>query len=196
MDEFKETREFFNEMAGSWDSRFSADADFLKMLALLCPITQGGRAADIACGTGVLFPVLLARNPSEILGIDISENMLAEAGKKFSDPRIRFFCGSFLDLEEGGFDAAFIFRAYPHFHDKASFAVKLHSILKDGGRFIIAHSESRHTINDRHERTAAGVSDILADAETEARVFEGLFRVDIKADTDSLYIISGTKLSP
>ena len=76
----------------------------------------------------------------------------------------------------------------------AAFAKKLHSTLKDGGRFIIAHNESRQSINERHKKTASHVSDILSDAKTEAKIFEGLFDIDITADTDYLYVISGRKI--
>lgn len=193
--EFTETKRFFDQMAASWDSRFCADAAFIEALLTLCPIPGGARIADIACGTGALFPFLLKAGPSEIVGVDISENMLLEASKKFSDPRIRLICGNFLDMEDAsGFDLAFIYRAYPHFHDKAAFAKKLSLLLKPGGRFMIAHSEGRDKINGRHRETAAHVSDILAPADEEAKVFEGLFAVDIKADTDGIYIISGTKI--
>lgn len=192
-DNFKETKDFFNNMASGWDSKFYADPSKISVITALCPIPEGARIADIACGTGALFPIILSASPSEIIGIDISEKMLEEASKKFSDPRIKLLCANFLDLDECGFDRAFIYRAYPHFHDKIGFIKKLHSILNDGGRFIIAHNESREAINTRHQKNAHTVSEILSDAETESKLFEKYFNIDIKADTDFLYIISGIK---
>ena len=190
-DDISASREFFDKMAASWDSRFKAGEEKLAALNILCPAPKGGRALDIACGTGVLFPMLLSAGVSELWGVDVSPKMLEEAKRKFPDPRVSLFCGDFLGFGETGFDCAFIYRAYPHFHDKAAFAKKLHSTLKDGGRFIIAHNESRQSINERHKKTA---SDILSDAKTEAKIFEGLFDIDITADTDYLYVISGRKI--
>lgn len=193
-DDISASREFFDKMAASWDSRFKAGEEKLAALNILCPAPRGGRALDIACGTGVLFPMLLSAGVSELWGVDVSPKMLDEAKRKFPDPRVSLFCGDFLGFGETGFDCAFIYRAYPHFHDKAAFAKKLHSVLKDGGRFIIAHNESRQSINERHKKTASHVSDILSDAKTEAKIFEGLFDIDITADTDYLYVISGRKI--
>lgn len=192
-DDFKAAKDFFNNMAQNWDSTFTPDPEKIKLITSLCPISDKAEIIDIACGTGALFPALLSAGPSKILGVDISEKMLEEASKKFLDPRIKLLCANFFDVEETRFDRAFIYRAYPHFHDKTAFIKHLHHILKDGGRFIIAHTESRKTINSRHQKTAADVSDILSDVETESKLFADFFDIDIKADTDFLYIISGTK---
>ena len=180
-DDFKAAKDFFNNMAQNWDSTFTPDPEKIKLITSLCPLPDKAEVIDIACGTGALFPVLLSAGPSKILGVDISEKMLEEASKKFQDPRIKLLCANFFDVEETGFE------------DKTAFIKHLHHILKDGGRFIIAHTESRKAINSRHQKTAAGVSDILSDAETESKLFADFFDIDIKADTDFLYIISGTK---
>lgn len=213
-DDFKAARDFFDGMASHWDRDFAADPRKTELIFSLCPVDKGSKILDIACGTGALFPHILTSGPSQLWGIDISEKMLEEASKKFHDPCLHLLCANFLDLKEDdfslpgspdssdgngsfddfdGFDRAFIYRAYPHFHDKEAFIQKLHSLLKKGGRFIIAHNESRHQINSRHSRTAAEVSDILSDVDTESVLFKELFHIDIKADTDYLYVISGVK---
>ena len=125
-DDFKAAKDFFNNMAQNWDSTFTPDPEKIKLITSLCPIPDRAEIIDIACGTGALFPFLLSAGPSKILGVDISEKMLEEASKKFQDPRIKLLCANFFDVEETGFDRAFIYRAYPHFHDKTAFIKHLH----------------------------------------------------------------------
>ncbi|MCD8037367.1 MAG: class I SAM-dependent methyltransferase, partial [Clostridiales bacterium] len=190
----KEAKEYFDNIAPKWDSFSLNNPEGVRTVINLCGLKEGCKVADIGCGTGVLFNDILSKSPSELWGIDLSDKMLEEAARKYTDSRIKLWAGSFEDFSEGNFDAAFVYRAYPHFPDKAAFAKKLASILKPGGRFIIAHNESRHVVNHRHSKGAADISDILAPAAEESRNFTELFNIDIVADTDYLYIISGTKI--
>ncbi len=67
------------------------------------------------------------------------------------------------------------------------------SLLRPGGRFLIAHSEGRAAINARHQQGAMAVSVPLRPAQEEAAVWKKYFRVDILADSDNFYLISGVK---
>ncbi len=195
-DNLKETKEYFDNIAPTWDDFSINDSEGVRTAVSLGGIKEGYRIADIACGTGVLFNDILSKDPSELWGIDLSEKMLEEAAKKHTDSRINLWAGDFEDFGEKDFDLAFVYRAYPHFPDKPAFAKKLCSILKSGGRFVIAHSESRHAVNHRHSGGAADISDILAPAIEESKNFTELFDIDIIADTDYIYVISGTKKCP
>lgn len=109
------------------------------------------------------------------------------------DERLHLTAGDVLKWQETGFDAAIVYSAYPHFANKAALAQKLCALLKPGGRFMVAHSESRQVIDARHQHGAQAVSVGLKPAAEEMRWFEGLFAIDILADTDQLYVLSGTK---
>ncbi len=150
-------------------------------------------ATDIACGTGVLIPQLLQYGPREVLGVDFSSEMIREAQKKFSDPRVRLEAMDLFDCKESGFDTATLYSAYPHFPDKERLAEKIFSLLRPGGRFLLAHSESRATINSRHHSGAAAVSVPLRPVKEEASVWSRWFTLDILADTESFYLLSGKK---
>ncbi|MBD9111534.1 class I SAM-dependent methyltransferase [Bacteroides nordii] len=189
----KETEDFFDKIAPIWDETFAGNSLNLKAVMALSGLRENDKVIDIACGTGVLFDDILALNPSCLWGIDLSDRMLIKASEKYSDERIKLWKGDFYDFPEKDFDLAFIYRAYPHFPDKSTFAEKLHSVLKPNGRFIIAHNESRDKINRRHAQGAAEISDLLLPAETESGNFKDLFSIDIVADTDYVYIISGTR---
>jgi demethylmenaquinone methyltransferase/2-methoxy-6-polyprenyl-1,4-benzoquinol methylase len=165
----------------------------LKILAL-ANIKKNTRILDIATGTGILIPYLYEYAPEEIAAIDLSEMMIKQAKKNHKYAGVKFEVANFYEFDQTGFDLAIVYSAYPHFSDKAAFAKQLAACLKPGGRFVIAHSESKETINGRHSGDhVRRVSSNLQDAETESKYFNAEFDIDIMVDTDDLYIISGRK---
>ncbi|HHV31858.1 MAG TPA: class I SAM-dependent methyltransferase [Clostridiales bacterium] len=190
----RKMKQFFDNCAENWDNKCSHNSDKLAAIVTLAGIRKGFRVADIACGTGVLFPEILKREPELLLGIDLSDEMLKKAREKFAQPNIRLYAGDLFDVAETGFDAAFLYSAYPHFPDKPALAQQVSRMLKPRGRFLIAHSESRERINLRHQgREVSGLSWPLRPAREEAAVWERWFSIDLLADNDEFYLISGTK---
>lgn len=191
--ETKHIQEFFDSRAAHWDETCHHDPRRIAAVASLAQIHPGDRVLDIACGTGVFIPELLAREPSLVLGVDFSPEMIRIAKGKFHDPRVRLEAMDLFDVEETGFDVATIYSAYPHFLNKETLVKKLFSLLRPGGRFLIAHSESRETINSRHHQGAQAVSVPLRPVQEEAKVWENHFLLDILADTEEFYLLSGVK---
>lgn len=187
-------REFFDSLAPEWDNICTHDNYKLSKISDACSINPNDRVLDIACGTGIMFKYILEKKPSELVGIDISPNMIKIAQKKHKDNRIRLICDDLFNVNLEGFDRAIIYSAYPHFSDKAGLAAYLSKALKAGGRFIIAHSQSKEEINALHKGVAKEVSVLLKSAKEEQCHFVNNFNIDILKDTKNLYIISGTKL--
>ena len=76
-------------------------------------LSGGGKALDVACGTGKLTAALVGAVGSDgrVLGVDISPAMLEQATRSFGElPGIEFRLGNALDLPvaSGTFDAATI----------------------------------------------------------------------------------------
>lgn len=190
----EEMKQFFNNCADTWDEHSVCDPNKIAAIVTLAGIGQGAVVADIACGTGVLFPELLSRDPASILGIDLSDGMIAKARGKFNDPRLRLLACDVFDVRETGFDAVVIFSAYPHFKDKRALAKQAYGMLKDGGRLMVAHCEGREAINGCHRGQAVSrISWPLRPVEEEAAEFAGYFTMDILADAPEIYLFSGVK---
>lgn len=96
---------------------------------------------DIGCGTGELEKKLLDKNPNlKILGIDISQEMLERAAKKFENsPNLSWKEGDFLkaDLPSRLFDAAYSLSNLHYFPDPQAVLRRAASVLKPGGFFVL-----------------------------------------------------------
>jgi ubiquinone/menaquinone biosynthesis C-methylase UbiE len=189
-----ETKIFFNCCAETWDDHCEQASRKITAIVTLAGVTEESRVADIACGTGVLFPEILSRKPGLLLGVDLSDKMIEKARSKFSDPRLHLIASDCFKVQETGFDAVLIYNAYPHFPDKARLAKHMAEMLRTGGRLMVAHSESRDAVNGHHVgKEISRISWSLQPAEEEAAKFAEEFRIDMMADTDDIYFFSGTK---
>ncbi|MGL5564008.1 MAG: class I SAM-dependent methyltransferase [Tannerellaceae bacterium] len=186
-------KDFFDKMAPEWDTICKHDLLRIERILLLSRIDEGAKVLDVACGTGVLTPALLEIGAGEILGVDISEEMIKVAQSKFDHNAVRFEATDFMDVDEGDFDVAIVYNAYPHFLDKKSLVAKLYHVLKPGGRFVVAHSDSKEKINGCHHKLDSKISDHLLAVEHEADHFVRSFEIDTMIDAPDLYVLSGTR---
>jgi ubiquinone/menaquinone biosynthesis C-methylase UbiE len=68
--------------------------DWLERIARYVPAAETDRIIDLGCGTGRYTAALAAYFQAEVLGVDPSEKMLAEARGKRPGARIRFVQGN------------------------------------------------------------------------------------------------------
>ncbi len=183
---------FFDNMAESWDSAHINKDVIIEKIFNNGGVESNKDILDVACGTGVLFPVYLKKNVNSLTGIDISPEMVKIANKKF--PEIEIVCG---DAEEYHFDKKFdvimIYNAFPHFPNPENLIKNLARFLKDNGRISIAHSMSRAQLQKHHSGSAAKISLELPSAEDLAEILRPYFKVDIIISDDEMYQVSGMK---
>lgn len=190
----EKVKEFFDDRAQDWDSGLKTDPGKIKRITDICDLRTGQKVLDIACGTGVMIPYLLDKEPSLLKGVDISCAMSEIARSKFCDKRVVIETKDFLSVDWEGFNRALCYNSYPHFLNKAGFAKKVYEVLNKNGRFVIAHGRGRKQINSLHnEAQVLGCSVPLQCADTEAKWFEQYFTIDVMIDEDDLYVISGIK---
>ena len=189
----KDMEAFFDGLAAKWNNAPSAYETREKLTSLM-GLSPGSIIADIGCGKGVMFEHLLKSNPAKIIAVDISGEMIKLAKELYSDIRLEYVHGDFLDIPLPMLDAAVFFNSYPHFLAKEVLAEKLSRILKKGGAVIIAHSLSKEEINGTHKSEGiAKLSAPLEKAVVEAGKFQKYFTADTLIDNDAMYFIRMTR---
>jgi ubiquinone/menaquinone biosynthesis C-methylase UbiE len=102
-------------------------------------VERGGVVADVGCGTGATSR-LLADLDLDVLGIDLSPNMIAEARRL--NPDLRFQVGSMTELafDDGQLHAICAWYSVIHIPDELLPAVfaEFHRVLRPGGWVLMA----------------------------------------------------------
>ena len=128
---------FFNSIAGErakWRAKGAYyHQELEEYLRFLIP--AGASILEIGCGTG---DTLAALNRSRGMGIDISENMIEIARKKF--PHLQFEVGDFEDLQiDKQFDFVLVDGTIGNVDDIQSALNELHKVCKSETRLIIVY---------------------------------------------------------
>jgi SAM-dependent methyltransferase len=137
-------RRFFDSVAPQWDERIGSDSrEYLApLLAALDGVNaRPSRILDIGTGTGAAALELAACYPAaEIVGIDISARMIAQASAKAADHgRVSFLVADIADFApHDRFDLITMLNMPPFFE-------RVVALLKPGGLVINASSYGPRT---------------------------------------------------
>jgi len=187
-----DNRRYFNKLACSWDETSKPKAEKLKRIVELTDLDVSSKILDVGTGTGVIIPYLMEKEPSKIIGVDMSDGMISIARNKFDDERIEFLVGDMMTLEIDGFDCIMLHNVYPHINDKEKLFQKAYAILKEGGTMIVAHSSSRDKINGVHSVNVETKDDRLPTARVTASIMSNFLEVKEVIDED-IYFVKGVK---
>lgn len=115
------------EAAGEWHQ-----------LQPLFPAMEGSRVLDLGCGYGWHCKYAVEQGAAEVLGLDLSEKMIAEARARNADPRIRYeVCGiAEYSYPAGYYDLAVSNLALHYLADLDDIYRKVFSTLRPGGVFL------------------------------------------------------------
>lgn len=95
-----------------------------------------GPVLDLGCGTGIFAPYF---DPERYTGLDISEEYVHAAQRKY--PKHRFQCANaeHLDFPDASFDACFVAGVFHHLDDALSARVlrEIRRVLKPSGVFVV-----------------------------------------------------------
>ncbi|NJM67888.1 MAG: methyltransferase domain-containing protein [Acaryochloris sp. RU_4_1] len=135
-------RQQYNRFAAVYDQRWhryvTNTLEFLKTWVQISPTE---RVLDIACGTGEFERMILAEySKQEIMGVDISEQMLAIAQQKIhAFPNVSFQTAnaSALPFADNSFDVVVSANAFHYFDDPAVALQEMKRVLKPMGRVVI-----------------------------------------------------------
>ncbi len=135
----------FDRIAGLYDRMNSVMTAGLhhqwrRRAADLAELGPGGRALDVATGTGDLALELAHRVApgGEVVGVDFSERMLERARAK-GGTRVRFESGNALSLEypDGAFDAATVGFGARNLSDLGRGLAEMARVVRPGGRVVV-----------------------------------------------------------
>ncbi|MDR0684949.1 MAG: class I SAM-dependent methyltransferase [Spirochaetaceae bacterium] len=186
--------QFFNERAKNWDEISKNDMTKVDMLTRLLLIQERDTILDVGTGTGVLLPVLSRYTRGEnITAIDIAEDMIAVARRKFGDLGCSFILGDAVTypFRPESFDVIVCYSVFPHIDDKPGMIKNLMAALKNGGLLAILHSCSKERINGVHVHAHRDISlDSLPPAETVAALMRKLgMKPEAVIDNSEMYAV-------
>lgn len=109
-------------------------------LQALLPPMSGVRVVDLGCGYGWFSRWAQEQGAAYILGLDVSQKMLARATQMTSAPTITYAIADLeqLDLPAGAFDVAYSSLALHYIADLKGLFEGIHQALVPGGRLVFS----------------------------------------------------------
>lgn len=137
--------DLYDKIGIGYDSTRSADKYILSRIVDLLDASKGAKILDIACGTGN-YTTGVQKNGYNMIGIDISEEMLNYAKEKSSE--ITWIESDVLELpfEEKSFDGAMCTLAIHHFSDLKLAFKNIYRVMRNG-KFVIMTCSHRQIKN-------------------------------------------------
>lgn len=116
-----------------------------EMIALLA--AHGSRrVADVGCGTGILADRIERElQPDAVYGVDLSEGMLAQAGRRSNKVRWRTAPAEQLPFDDAGLDAVVTTSAFHWFNQPAALR-EFYRVLAPGGFAAVATLSPRQRL--------------------------------------------------
>ena len=139
----------FNLEAANWDEqpgRIKLAGELFAALVREIPFSPEMEAFEFGCGTGLITMHLQPRVRS-VVGVDSSEGMLAQLGKKIAAAKVTNVETRLVDLAkgdrlEGQYDLVVISMVLHHIPAPAEIFAQFHRILRPGGRLAILDLDS------------------------------------------------------
>jgi SAM-dependent methyltransferase len=109
------------------------------MMRSLLPDVTGMKIVDLGCGFGWFCRWAREQGAASVLGIDVSENMLARARER-ADPGVSYERGDLetLRLESGAYDLVYSSLAFHYIESLAAAFAEVHGALVAGGSFVFS----------------------------------------------------------
>lgn len=142
-----DTKRFFDSIAPKW-SRLSqevlGDFDLAGEIASALPACT--TAVDLGCGTGEFLPILRQR-ADQVIGVDNSPRMLAQAEKRLTGLdgiSLRIGELSHLPLRDQEADAGLLSLVLHHLTDPRAVIQEISRVLRPGGTFVVIDFVNHH----------------------------------------------------
>jgi 2-polyprenyl-3-methyl-5-hydroxy-6-metoxy-1,4-benzoquinol methylase len=112
-------------------------AELADLLSLL-PDVNGRRVLDLGCGVGQLARYLATQGAAEVLGVDLSERMLALARAEWAHPRVTYVRGAVEEVTfpPGRFDLVVSSLVLHYVEDYLGLIARIAGWLTPGGHLV------------------------------------------------------------
>ncbi len=119
-------------------------------MSRLLPDVRGRRVLDLGCGFGHNCVDFVDRGASEVVGIDISEKMLAVARAESSRPNIRYINMSMTEISSltGKFDLVYSSLAFHYIEDLDRLMRDISELLNVGGTLLFSQEHPVYTASE------------------------------------------------
>lgn len=136
----EESRVSYNKIASEYDtSREGQYTRFhIEELMNTVDVKEGDAVLDVACGNGTLLGKLKSKVDIQAHGIDISENMIRVAKKRYSDIDFKVESCCPLQFNDDSIDVITVCCAFHHFENPQGFANECKRVLRKDGVIYIA----------------------------------------------------------
>lgn len=116
-------------------------------LKSMLPPLAGKRVVDLGCGFGWFCRFAREAGAAEVLGLDVSANMLARARETTSDPAITYRQADLdsLALPEGAFYLAYSSLTLHYLQNLGVLFATVHRVLVPGGSFVFSAEHPLYT---------------------------------------------------
>ena len=152
--------EFTGERFLPWAEGTRIHYEHLHRYAFAAELVKGKRVLDLASGEGY-GSYMLSREAIQVVGVEIDQQTVDYANRRYSNDSIQFICGSILDIPIQGhkiFDVVVCFEAIEHVEDHDKLLSEVKRLLKEDGLFIVStpnkatYTDQRHYQNPFHKR--------------------------------------------
>jgi SAM-dependent methyltransferase len=119
----------------------------------MLPELRKSRVVDLGCGFGWFCRFAREAGAAQVLGLDVSENMLERARRTTDDAAIEYRQADLetVDLPPAAFDLAYSSLALHYLENLAGLLAALHRALAPGGRFVFSVEHPLMTAPSRQE---------------------------------------------
>jgi SAM-dependent methyltransferase len=110
------------------------------VLRSMLPPLEGLRVLDLGCGFGAFARWAREMGADSVLGVDLSEKMLARARAQTQDPGVTYRLADIesLELPDASFDLVYSSLTLHYIEDFGAVCVAIRRLLVPGGRFVFS----------------------------------------------------------
>ncbi len=187
-------RELFDKLYHLFDPPLPEGVpERLEKIVASADIAKGDIVLDVGSGTGVLIPLIQNYAPGRIYACDLSEAMLRQLKKHYTDVETILSDVRDLTLPDLSVDVVFINACYPNIVDKAGACTNIVRMMKPRGRIVISHPLGKSFIHSLRESVPFPLDDFPEKSEAEILFKPYGFRIKSFIDEPELYILVAIK---